>query len=76
MTRIDDRARSGDRAPERHRGNANRAARWSARSLVLVIDGMLAGVGGVFVVTTSVPVTIVAAVAAIVLTSVIVMTQR
>jgi len=49
---------------------------WSARGLVLVINGVLVGVGGVFVATTSVLVTAIAAVAALVIALVIVLTQR
>ena len=61
-------------------GQGNRAVRrrgqWSANSLVIVMNGMLAGVGGVFMVTTSVPVTVIAAAAAVLLGAVIVLTHR
>ncbi len=53
-----------------------RRGRWSANSLVVVINGMLVGVGGVFMVTTSVPVTVIAAAAAVLLGAVIVLTHR
>ncbi|MCO8269384.1 hypothetical protein M1L60_02130 [Actinoplanes sp. TRM 88003] len=64
-----DRAGSGNRA-------VRRRGRWTANSLVVVINGMLAGIGGVFMVTTSVPVTVVAATAAVLLGGVIVSTHR
>ncbi|MFC3988235.1 hypothetical protein [Actinoplanes siamensis] len=52
-------------------GNANgnvghRHDRWSARGLVVVINGILVGVGGVFLATSSVPATMVAAAAAVI----------
>ena len=50
------------RAAERHA-----AALRSPRGLVVVINGMLAGIGGVFMVTTSVLITAIAAVAALAL---------
>jgi len=48
----------------------------SARGLVLIIDAMLVGVGGVFLATTSVPVTVIAAISALVLTVVILTVGR
>jgi hypothetical protein len=49
---------------------------WSARGLVLVIEGMLAGIGGVFVATSSLVATAIAASAALILALTIVMTQK
>ena len=50
--------------------------RWSARGIVVVVDGMLLGVGGVFVTTASVAVTLIAAVAAVMLATAIVVARR
>jgi hypothetical protein len=44
--------------------------------LVLIIDAMLVGVGGVFLATTSFPVTVIAAISALVLTVVILTVGR
>ena len=50
--------------------------RWSAGSLVAVINGILVGVGGVFLATASLPVTCIAAGSAILLAGVIVLAYR
>ncbi|MBL7261049.1 hypothetical protein [Paractinoplanes lichenicola] len=53
-----------------------RASQWSAASVVIVVNGILTGVGGVFLLTTSLPATVVAAIAAVLLASVIVLAHR
>jgi hypothetical protein len=58
---------NGDRPPR---------GRWTARALVVVINGMLVGVCGVFVATASIPVTVVAATAAVAISIAIVVAHR
>jgi hypothetical protein len=50
--------------------------RWGIGALLAVINGVLLGVGGVYATTSSVPVTIVAAVAAVLLAGLIVLAYR
>ncbi|MCO8276270.1 hypothetical protein M1L60_37395, partial [Actinoplanes sp. TRM 88003] len=45
----------------RSRSTATQNSAWSARGLLLVIEGMLAGIGGVFVATASILATAIAA---------------
>ena len=71
----------GRNNPSRNRGlngasGGPPASSWSPRGLVLIIDATLVGVGGVFVATTSVLVTIIAAFSALVLAVVILMVAR
>jgi hypothetical protein len=76
------RPRSHDPGLVRHRARRTShhpdgpRADWSARDLVLVMNGMLVGIGGVFAATTSVLVTAIAAGAALCLCVTIVMTRR
>ena len=56
--------------------NRSHASQWSAPNVVMVVNGVLTGVAGVFLLTTSVPVTVVAAIAAILLASVILLAHR
>ncbi|MEW1585771.1 hypothetical protein AB0283_10030 [Micromonospora vinacea] len=51
-------------------------SRLGTKSLLGVTNGVLAGVGGVYLATVSVPVTVVAAVSAVVLVSLIVIVHR
>ena len=50
--------------------------RWGARPLVTLIEAVLAGVGGVYLTTGSVAVTIVAAVVAVAVVAVVLLAQR
>lgn len=50
--------------------------RWSAGRLVTLINAVLAGVGGVYLTTGSVTITIVAAVVAVTVVALVLLTQR
>jgi len=50
--------------------------RWGARSLVTLIEAVLAGVGGVYLSTGSVAITIVAAAVAVIVVALVLVTQR
>ena len=50
--------------------------RWGARAWVVLIDGVLAGVGGVYLTTGSVAITIIDAVVAVVVVAMVLTTQR
>lgn len=51
-------------------------SRWSARALLMVINGVLAGVGAVFLSTASIAVTVIAAAAAVAVSVAIVVAHR
>lgn len=57
-------------------GRPSGGSRLSARSLLAVTHGILAGVGGVYLATVSLPVTLIAAVSAVLLASLIVIAYR
>lgn len=63
-------------ASPRRRNQLQASDSYSAQGLALVVNGMLVGVGGVFMATSSVMVTVVAAGAALVLTLLIMRRQR
>ncbi len=69
---MSDQNRSG--ATRRRSGRSNPG--WSARGLLLIIEGTLAGIGGVFVATTSLLATAIAAFAALILALTIVTINR
>jgi hypothetical protein len=50
--------------------------RWTARGLVVLIEGVLAGVGGVYLATASIAVTGIAAAVATVVAALVLRTQR
>jgi hypothetical protein len=63
-------------AKQSRRNESELTTRRPAQCLIIVINGVLVGVGSVYVMTTSVLVTTVAAIAAVLLAMVIVLTHR
>jgi membrane protein YdbS with pleckstrin-like domain len=64
-----------DQPPQRRRSPARRS-RWDASGLLVLINGVLAGIAGVYVTTRSVPITMAAGGAALMLAALIVIVRR
>jgi hypothetical protein len=62
-------------SPPPHTSRRN-GRRWGARPLVFLIEAVLAGVGGVYLTTGSVAVTVVAATVAVLVAALVLVTQR
>lgn len=68
--------RSGSASTPSRRRPSRPSTRWGAGPMVVLVEGVLAGVGGVYLATASVLITLVASAAAVVMTALVLMAQR